>query len=100
MISSFAAALVPLERDGRDGESSSTTTAETADAPPPAAGKFLIRRIEAGEERETVRMRLGDQLELAVAADALDEVEIPALDEVEAVTPDSPALFDLFPLEP
>lgn len=100
MISSFAAALVPVERDSREDDSSSTTSTETAQAPAPPAGELVVRRIEAGEKARTVRIELGDQLRLAVAADALDEVEIRALGETEAVDPVSPALFDLLPADP
>ena len=100
MISSFAAALVPIERSARDDESSSTTTTETTEAAAPPAGELKVRTIRAGEHPRTVRIRLGDQLQLAVAADALDEVEIPALGEIESVDPGSPALFDLLPLDP
>ena len=100
MISSFAAALVPVERNAREDDSSSTTIDRDRRGPAPAAGKLLVRTDRGRRAPRTVRIRLGDQLQLAVAADALDEVEIPALGEIEAVDPDSPALFDLFPLEP
>ena len=99
VISSFAAALVPVER--------ATRTDSTAPAPKPAAGaepsggRIIERRVDAGARRApTVRIPLGDQLVLTVAADRLDQVEIPALGELEDVEPSTPAAFDLLPVDP
>jgi hypothetical protein len=95
-LSSLAAALIPVERSSRDEGSSTTTTqpAATADT----GGRLLIRRIDARDDKpRTVRMRLGDQLQLSVDAGGPNQVEIPAFDQLEPVDLGSPATFDLLP---
>jgi len=91
LVSSLAAALIPIEQSH---DSSSTTTTTTAAAKP--SGRLLIRRIDAGARKpEEIRMHVGDQLQLSVDSDVPDQVEIPALDQIEPVDNGSPARFDL-----
>lgn len=95
MLSSFAAALVPVSN--RDDEDPSTATT----APEPAAGhgKLVRARITADARKpKTIQIALGDQLALAVTATRAGEVEIPDLGELEDVEPGTPARFDLLPL--
>jgi hypothetical protein len=91
-ISSLAAALVPMDRSDDSSSSSSTTPVAKA----PAAGRSVVKRIDARERKpETIRMRVGDQLELTVDGGVPDQVEIPKLDLVEPVDLGAPARFDL-----
>jgi hypothetical protein len=91
-ISSIAAALVPIERSSRD-QSSTTTTQLPSPAP---TGKLVIRRIDSSKRgSEEVRMHVGDELQLTVDNERPDQVEIPALDQVEPVDLGAPAHFDI-----
>jgi hypothetical protein len=96
-VSTVAAALVPVDRDagGDDTTITSTSTAE------PPTGKLVEKSIEANaEEPRTIRLHVGDQLQLRVKSPKrADEVEIPALDELEDVDPDADAHFDLLLFE-
>jgi hypothetical protein len=95
--STVAAALVPVEQASRDETSTTSTRAER---PNQAEGKLLPGLIDAGSrEQETIRIRLGDQLELRVISRRADQVEIPGFGELEDVDPDAPAHFDLLPFE-
>lgn len=96
ILSSLAAALVPV-RDS-DEETSSTVSTTIPSTPPPGPGETVEDRIDAGaEEPKTIRIALGDQLALEVAHSEPGEVSIPDLDEVDAVEPGTPAHFDLLP---
>jgi hypothetical protein len=97
-VSSLAAALVPIERSGDSTETSTTTRAV---APHPPAGKEIVERIDARERKpETIRMRVGDQLQLTVGSRAPDQVEIVRLDLLEPIDLGAPARFDLLADEP
>jgi hypothetical protein len=92
LVSSIAAALVPIERSGRD--TSTTTTIEPSTREP--AGKLLVRRVDPAARRTPdIRMHVGDELRLTVDSDRPDQVEIPALDLVEAVDLGAAAHFDI-----
>jgi hypothetical protein len=94
-ISSIAAALVPIDRSG-DSESSSTTTTRAAASEP--RGRSLTKQLDTGGAKQTIRMRLGDELTLTVEGHAPDQVEIPRLDLVEPIDRGSPAqFFNLLP---
>ena len=96
-ISTVAAALVPVEQASRDETSTTSTRTEK---PGRAEGDLEHGLIDAGSrKRETVRIRLGDQLELRVTSTRPDQVEIPRLGELEDVDPDAPAHLDLLPFE-
>ena len=96
-VSTVAAALVPVERQAGDEE---TTTSTTTGANTEPRGALLRRSIDANARTpKTIVMRVGDQLELAVRFRRADQVEIPALGELEDVDPDTPARFDLLPFE-
>jgi hypothetical protein len=95
-ISSLVAALVPMERSSRSDEDTSTVT-EATEQPSDAEARLLVRRIASSAAKQTIRMRLGEQLQLTVAANRPDQVEIPALDLIEPVDLGSPAYFDLLP---
>lgn len=94
VLSSAAAALVPIDRATR--RASTTTTTSTATAEP--TGRALAARVDVGAG--TVRripVRLGDNLTLTVTADAPHLVEVVGLGQTEDVDPDAPAVFDLRP---
>jgi len=95
-ISSLVAALVPMERTSRTDEDTSTVT-EATEQPSNAKARLLVRRVASSAAKQTIRMRLGEQLQLTVAANRPDQVEIPALDLIEPVDLGSPAYFDLLP---
>jgi len=97
-VSGLAAALVPpppvdeAERERRP---------EVVAPPAPAPGGELVNAgIDASEdEPEEIRIGVGDQLALTVRSGVADQVEIPALGELEFVGPLAPARFDLIARE-
>jgi hypothetical protein len=96
LIASIAAYLVPVEPPGEESSTTSTTAAEL-----PEPGDLVRARIDAGrEKRPTIKITLGDQLALTVAAPRPDRVEIAGLGELADVDPAAPARFDLLPSEP
>ena len=121
-LSALLAVQLPQQsRETRSGTESTTTTESTATAPPekapavpppPAAepvasGKQPVD-ILCGEDQcatiqidpeltAVVPVTEGQQLTLLVKSPrATDLVEIPALGLIDSVTPDKPAIFDLF----
>jgi hypothetical protein len=91
-VSTVAAALVPVERDA-DGDDTTTTSTTTTKRP---TGELMRESIHAGaREPQTIRVHVGDQLQLEITARKADQVEIPRLGELEDVDPDAPARFDL-----
>ena len=96
MLSSFAAALVPVRES--DEETATSTSVATLDSH--AGGRLVEERIDASaREPRTVRIELGDQLTLTVASDTPGEIEIPELGEFEDAEAGTPAHFDLLPFE-
>jgi hypothetical protein len=94
VLSSAAAALVPVERDGTE---SSTTESTTTTSPSPT-GKLRHEKISAAaKEPQTVKVTAGDELALTVKVPppVADQVEIPAFGELEDVDQYTPARFDL-----
>ena len=98
VISSVAAALIPVER--RAGRSSTSTETSTVDQPGPTGELVNATLGTGGKKPQTVAIKLGDQLALRVTSKVSDQVEIPALGELEPVDRDAPARFDLLPFEP
>jgi hypothetical protein len=102
VVSTLAATLVPSQ-DERDGTTSSIERSGEDDraergAPAP---KQLTRTIDASTRGiERIELRLGDQLALTVRSGTADQVEIPALGQLEDVDSDAPARFDLLPQRP
>jgi hypothetical protein len=95
-VSTVAAALVPVDRDA-GGDDTTTTSTSTAEPP---TGKLKDKTIDAGaKEPKTIRVHVGDQLQLRVKSPKAHEVEIPALDELADVDPDADAHFDLLLFE-
>ena len=91
-VSTVAAALVPVDRNVGDEE---TTTSSTSTREPPT-GRLKAKAIDAGaDEPKTIRVQVGDQLQLRVTSRKPDQVEIAALDQLEDVDPEAPAAFDL-----
>ena len=94
-LSSLAAALIPVERSST---SDSTTTTRSQPATADTPGELLSRRLDSRDNKpKTIRMRLGDQLQLSVDAGGPNQVQIPAFDQLEPVDLGSPAKFDLLP---
>jgi hypothetical protein len=98
VLSSIAAALIPVERDRTDSSttSSSTTSTTTTDS---GEARLIKRTVStSARKRPTIEMRVGDQLELTVKSPVANAVEIEAFGEFEDVDPAFPAKFNLFPL--
>jgi hypothetical protein len=97
-VSTIAAALVPVDRDAGEEETTNTTTT-TRQRP---TGELEEKSIDANaKEPKAIRVHVGDQLQLRVKSPKrADQVEIPALDELEDVDPDADAHFDLLLFEP
>lgn len=98
VLSSIAAALIPVDRDRPSPREAASTRAAEPRIP---AGTFVHKTI-AAEASKPVRIALdvGDQLELAVTSKRPGQVEIAAFGELDDVDPDFPAHFDLLALEP
>jgi hypothetical protein len=98
-ISSVAAALVPVDPEGLSDESTTTSTQTPKRELP--AGRLVSKAIDADRPRpKTVRIELGDQLQLRVSSRRADQVEIPRVGELQDVDRFTPADFDLLPFEP
>jgi hypothetical protein len=96
VVSSVAAALVPVERD-EDAETTEPDPAVERD-PKPRGGRAVEATVDAGRKQPSiVRLELGDRLLLTVKADRFAEIEIPALGELADAEPGTPAVFDLIP---
>jgi hypothetical protein len=98
-VSTLAAALLPPP-ENRETPPAQTRPKEQRQTREPQRaeqdGLLLAARMRLGRrEPKTVRIELGDQLRLNVAAPFGDDVEIPALGLTQAVTPFAPATFDL-----
>jgi hypothetical protein len=91
VLSSIAAALIPVDRDRLSDSTSSTTTAPTT-----PQGSLIEKTVSTTERTPPViRMHVGDELRLTVTSPVPNMVEIPAFGELENVDPDLPAQFDL-----
>ena len=97
-VSSVAAALVPVDPEGLSDES--TTTSTRAPKRDLTAGRLVKKAIDADRRHPTtVRIELGDQLQLRVTSRRADQVEIPRVGELQDVDRFTPADFDLLPFE-
>lgn len=98
-VSTLAAALLPQPERTETPPAQKQPKQKRPAQETPAAGEgglLLEARMRVGRrEPKTVRVQLGDQLQLAVAAPFGDDVEIPALGLTVPVTPYAPAIFDL-----
>jgi hypothetical protein len=77
-----------------------------AQPPPPSLGEArppaappVVRTLDADAPR-TITVAEGDELRLTVHADDLDVVELSGLDRIQAVSPQTPAIFDVLADEP
>jgi len=96
VLSSVAAALIPIDRQTDDETTSSSTTTTTTTAE--AEGKLITRRVSsAAPKAPTIRMKVGDELRLIVTSPVPNVVEIDEFGDFENVDPNFPATFDVFP---
>jgi hypothetical protein len=99
-VSTLAAALIAP----RPEPVSPTATEHDDDAAasgPNTGGRLIEVRVRTGALRaETVRLRLGDQLELTVRSRSDGQVEIPRFGLIEDAGPGMPARFSLLMSEP
>jgi hypothetical protein len=97
-VSTVAAALVPPQGDD-EGTTARTRTEPTKPGrhvkrtPPGRLVERTIRVAPHGIAR--VHVRLDDQLALTVRSGVADQVSIPAFGQIEDLTPEAPARFDL-----
>jgi hypothetical protein len=95
VLSSIAAALIPVDRGKLTDSSSSTTT-----TPAPDRGALITKQVSAAaKEPPKIAMHVNDELRLTVTSPVPNMVEIPAFGELENVDPDLPAQFDLLAFE-
>lgn len=93
VLSSIAAALVPIDRAALRDTSTTTVVAE-----PERTGGRHRARVDLGTERvRRIPVRLGDNLTLTVTGRSPGLVEVAGLGQTENVDPDAPAVFDLRP---
>jgi hypothetical protein len=96
VLSSIAAALIPVDRDRLSDSTTSTTTTPAA-----PEGKLITKHVKTTARKPpTIHMAVGDELRLTVASPVPNMVEIPAFGELENVDPDLPANFDLLAFNP
>jgi len=105
-ISTLLAALTPTRDTGSDTTTTATApppTVPTATGEPPTGqGARVPARIDADSGQVTrlgsgeVPIYAGDELVLTVTSAHPDQVEIPGFGEVQAVSRDAPASFDIF----
>ena len=99
VVSSVAAALVPVDRDQDDETTDRAEAREPKPRPPP--GDVIERTVDAGRKHPAVvDVVSGDRLVLTVESGRFVEVEIPAFGELAEAEPAAPAIFDLVPTEP
>jgi hypothetical protein len=97
VLSSIAAALIPVERSRVPLLESTTTKPAQAGIP---AGTFVHRRISAqASPPAKIALEVGDQLGLTVRTTSPGLVEIPAFGELANVDPAFPARLDVLALE-
>ncbi len=97
VLSSVAAALVPVEERQRDESSTTTTSTSTSELP---SGGLLSRSIDVATRKPTrIKAQAGDLLELVVTSPRPAQVAIPALDELEDTDPELAARFNLYLLD-
>lgn len=99
-VSTLAAALVPPQGEEQQATSTDTTTGRPTrageDRGPP--GRLIKRTIRvAPHGADTVRIHRYDQLALTVRSGVADQVEIPAFGQLDDLTPEAPARFNLLP---
>jgi hypothetical protein len=99
-VSTLAAALVPPQGEEQRATSTDTKTGRPTkageDRGPP--GRLIKRTIRvAPHGADTVRIHRDDQLALTVRSGVADQVEIPAFGQLEDLTPEAPARFNLLP---
>lgn len=96
-VSTIATVFVPTDppEEGQDPEP--VPEPPTRSEP---SGELVRERISADDRRPAmISIRVGDQLALTVRSQKPDQVEIPALGELEAVARFAPARFDLLATE-
>ncbi len=97
VLSSIAAALIPVDRDRLSPREESSTEASEPRIP---AGTFVHRRISVQASKPAkVSLEVGDQLDLVVTSKRPGQIEIPAFGELDNVEAAFPAHFDLLALE-
>jgi hypothetical protein len=64
-------------------------------APTHPATPAIERTLDLGAPPQTVAVNQGDELRLTVEGDALDTVELVGMDQLAAIAPETPAVFDL-----
>jgi len=97
VLSSIAAALIPVQRDRVPPRESTTTQPKKPTIVP---GTFVHETISTtAENNPTIRLRVGDQLGLKVTTKEAGSVEIPAFGQFDYVDPAFPAHLDVLAME-
>jgi hypothetical protein len=92
VLSSVAAALVPIDREALRGGSTTTTSPSTP------TGRLVEATVDADREQpKRIGIRLGDSLALTVRSRSPGLVEVVGLGLTDDVDPNAPAVFDLRP---
>jgi hypothetical protein len=97
VLSSIAAALIPVERDRVPPRESAASQPKKPTIVP---GTFVHRTISTNDkDKPTIRIREGDQLGLKVTTEQPGSVEIPAFGQFDYVDPAFPAHLDVLAME-
>ena len=98
VVGALASAVAPRDTTKKDQGPASSVATETAPAPAPGAGTTVTAELTGGTggRTKTVRARVGDLIDLTVAAPGPDTVTIEGYDQIQPADPDSPARFSFF----
>ena len=99
-VSVAAAALAPERRSSTAAEEEAG--ASTAQGSPGEDSGELVERgiVASAEDPETIRLAVGDHLQLSIASEEPLEIEIEALGVIGNTDPLAPAFFDVLMTEP
>lgn len=100
-VSVAAAALAPERRGASTAAEEEAGASTTQGSPGEDSGELVERGIVASaEDPETIRLAVGDHLQLSIASEEPLEIEIEALGVIGNTDPLAPAFFDVLMTEP
>jgi hypothetical protein len=104
-LTALAASVAPRDpslrdRAERERRATPSVVEPTPEETPSEATVARVEELSATEAPQRVTAERGELIELHVSADTPDAVAIRGLDEVQAVDPDSPAIFALLAERP
>lgn len=102
-LTALAASVAPRDpslRDRAERERRATPSAQPSPGTPTDTTVARVEELSAEESPQRVIAERGELIELQVSADAVDAVTIRGLDAIQAVDPESAAIFNLLAERP